>query len=56
MERNYIYLKKLEKVLKKNLKKRKEFQKKYNNKKSKKEMTVLSDKWIKEMVKNHEYD
>ena len=30
MDKNNIYLQKLEKVLKKNLKKRKEFQKKYN--------------------------
>ena len=35
MDKNDIYLQKLEKVLKENLKKRKKFQKKYNNKKKK---------------------
>ena len=35
MEKNEIYLQKLEKALKRNLNKRKKFQKKYNNKKKK---------------------
>ena len=35
MQKNKIYLQKLERALKKNLKKRKEFQKKYNNKSKK---------------------
>ena len=40
-------------ALKLNLKKRKEFKNKYKRKKKIRNMSVLSDKWIKKMVKSH---